>query len=321
MKYESCRQSGPLVGLSIISTALFLASSWEAAQAQLSVEDFPDLAPTDFSYVSQERRDVMNDQALQNSTEPFKLFDNLYYVGIEWVASYLLVTSDGLILIDSLHEPYIESGVEHIRQLGFDPADVKYVLGTHGHFDHMGGHAYYQKTFGARAGLTAGDWKRAQADAHNTTFPIEVAEVDMVIQDGDTLELGGQIMKFYVTPGHTEGVLSMEFQVRDGENDYRAVIFGGGGAQGDDFWKAQTALGNIRRFQALAVQSPPIRVRFAGHTSGPGGAGGIPFFDRHQLLLNRSPSDAHPFVDDPSVFIQYLRQAAENVEQALMGLR
>jgi len=321
MDFESRRKSGPSLGLIIISTAIFLTSSWESAKAQLSVEDFPDLAPTDFSYVSQARRDIMNDQALQNSTEPFKLFDNLYYVGIEWVASYLLVTSDGLILIDSLHEPYIESSVEHIRQLGFDPADVKYVLGTHGHFDHMGGHAYYQKTFGARVGLTAGDWKRAQADADNTTFPMEVAEVDMVIQDGDTLELGEQTMKFYLTPGHTEGVLSMEFQVRDGENGYRAVIFGGGGAQGDDYWRAQTALGNIRRFQALAVQSPPIRVRFAGHTSGAGGVGGVPFFDRHQLLLDRSPSGPHPFVDDPSVFIEYLRQAAENVEQALIGAR
>ena len=179
----------------VLGTVIWLVAwSGPGARAQLSVEDFPNLAPTDFSYVSQERRDAFNDETLQRSTEPFKVFDNLYYVGIQWVAAYLLVTDEGLILIDSLHHPYVEDGVEHIRALGFDPADIEYVLGTHGHFDHMGGHAYYQRTFRATVGLSAGDWKRAQADDGNE-FELEVAEVDMVIQDGDTLELGEQRKK------------------------------------------------------------------------------------------------------------------------------
>jgi len=296
-----------------LTLALLLACSWQTAQAQLSVEDLPDLALTDFSYVSQERRDIFNDEALQRSTEPFQVFDNLYYVGIHWVAAYLLVTDEGLILIDSLHPPYIEDGVEHIRQLGFDPADIDYVLGTHGHFDHMAGHAYYQRNFGARVGLTAADWKRAQTDVGNT-FDMEVADVDMVVQDGDTLTLGDQTLKFYITPGHTEGVLSMEFTVRDGEDEYRAVIFGGGGAQGNDFWKNQAVLGNIRRFQLLAAQSPPVRVRLTTHPAAPAGSGGL-----QQQLLDRGPSDPHPFVDDPSVFIEYLDQAEANVLEALQN--
>ena len=180
-----------------------------------------------------------------------------------------MVTSEGLILIDSLFDPYIETGVEHIRELGFDPADVDYVLGTHGHFDHMGGHAYYQRNFGAQVGLTAADWKRAQVDKDHPVFAMEVADVDMVIEDGDTLQLGEQTITFYITPGHTEGVLSMEFTVRDGDAEYRAVIFGGGGANAGDYWRNQTMLGNIRRFQVLAAQSRPMQVRLAGHTNGP----------------------------------------------------
>ena len=103
--------------LGLVSTAWLLNWGGSGAQAQLSVENFPDLEPTDFSYVSQARRDGFNDEALQRSTEPFKIFDNLYSVGIQWVSAYLLVTDEGLILIDSLHPPYIEDGVEHIAQL------------------------------------------------------------------------------------------------------------------------------------------------------------------------------------------------------------
>jgi len=305
---------GPAAGVTA-----FLSCVWGTAIAQLTVEDFPELALTDWSYVSQERVDAYLDVALQTSIEPFKIFDNFYYVGLEWVASYLLVTDDGLILIDTLHDPYVEVGVEYIRQLGFDPADIRYVLGTHGHFDHMGGHAYYQQNFGARAGLTAADWKRSQADSAHPVFGSEMADVEWVIQDGDSLTLGDQTMKFYITPGHTEGVLSMEFTVRDGGDDYRAVIFGGGGAQGPDYWRNQMVLGNIRRFQALAAQSPPFEARFAGHPSGPGGLAGVSFFERGQALANRRPSDPHPFVEDASVFIEYLQQAERNVERSILS--
>ena len=296
----------------LIPAALAVSVGWHSAAAQLTVEDFPALAPTDFSYVSQERRDAFNDEALQRSTPPFQVFDNLYYVGIQWVASYLLVTDAGLILIDSLHPPYVEDGVEHIRELGFDPDDIVYVLGTHGHFDHMAGHAYYQRNFNARVGLTAADWKRAQTDIGNE-FEMEVAEVDMVIQDGDTLRLGDQTMRFYITPGHTEGVLSMEFTVRDGTEAYRAVIFGGGGAQGSDFWKNQTVLGNIRRFKLLAAQSPPFRVRLPTHPAG--GAGSL-----HEQLAERGASDPHPLVSATEAFGDYLDQAEANVLRALQGL-
>ena len=174
----------------LISLSVLLICSWNSAHSQLTVEGFPDLELTDFSYVSQGKTGYICRRITTKKAQSLsRFFDNLYYVGIQWVSSYLLVTDDGLILIDSLHPPYIETGVEHIRALGFDPMDIKYVLGVHGHFDHMAGHAYYQRNFDTRVALTAGDWKRAQTDITNE-FVMEVAEVDMVIQDGDTLELG-----------------------------------------------------------------------------------------------------------------------------------
>jgi metallo-beta-lactamase class B len=308
VQHESLQPSLSGRALYAFVAALLLGCSAQTAYGQLSVEAFPDLELTDFGYVSQDRVAAFQDQERQKSVQPFKIFDNLYYVGIEWVGSFLLVTSDGLILIDSLHDPYVETGVEHIRQLGFDPADVKYVLGTHGHF-------------GSRVGLTAADWKRAQTDAHQPIFGMEVADVDMVIQDGDELSLGDQTIKFYVTPGHTEGVLSMEFRVRDGGEEYRAAIFGGAGSLTDEFWRYQAVLGNIRRFKALAAQSPPIRVRLAVHPTGAGAGPGPGVFERRDLLLARRPGDPHPFVDDPRAFIGFLEQAERGIERAILGQR
>jgi metallo-beta-lactamase class B len=292
----------------------------QPAHAQLTVDEFPSLELQDFSYVAPARVEAFQDQARQKSIEPFQIFDNLYYVGIEWVGSFLLVTTDGLILIDSLHDPYVETSVENIRALGFDPADVRYVLGTHGHFDHVGGHAYYQRNFGSTVGMTAGDWKRAQTDARQEIFGMDVADVDMVIQDGDTLELGDQTMRFYITPGHTEGVLSMEFTVRDGQDEHRTVIFGGSGSLEADFWRYQTVLGNIRRFKTLAAQSPPFTVRLSVHPSGPGSVPGTGFFERRDRLQSRGPGETHPFVEDPSVFIEVLEQAERNIERAILAL-
>ncbi len=299
-------------------TAALLYGASPTVSAQGSVDGFPDLAETNFSYVNQATRDRYNDEELQRSVRPFQIFDNVYYVGIEWATSFLIDTGEGLILIDSLFDPYIETGVENIRELGFDPNDVEYVLGTHGHFDHMGGHAYYQRNFGSAVGLTAADWKRAEADQNQPVFSFDMADVDWVIQDGESLELGDQTMTFYITPGHTEGVLSMEFTVRDGDDEYRAVVFGGGGAQPNDYWKNQTVLGNIRRFQELASQSPPFRVRFAGHTTGGGAAPGAPFFERRAALEGRGSGEPHPFVDDANVFRDYLDQAEASAEQAIL---
>ncbi len=296
-----------------VVASVALACATQIAHGQLTVDEFPTLEQQDFSYVDA-RIPVFTDEERQTSVRPFKIFDNLYFVGIEWVSSYLLVTSDGHILIDSLHGPYVETTAENIRELGFDPADVRYVLGTHGHFDHVGGHAYYQRTFGSRVGMAAGDWKRAQTDAgQGEIYGMDMADVDMVIRDGDTLELGDQTMTFYVTPGHTEGVLSMEFTVRDGQDEHRAVIFAGRTSLLPDFWRYQTVLGGIRRFKALAAQSPSFTVEIPAHPN-------QSFRERSDQLRTRRPGEAHPFVQDPNVFVEALEQAEDNIERQILAL-
>ena len=91
--------------------------------------------------------------------EPFKVFDNVYFVGICWVSSWLLTTPQGHILIDTLHEPFPGTVLDGIRKLGFDPQDVRWVLVTHGHFDHVGG-AFRLKSElkNARFAMTEKSW-------------------------------------------------------------------------------------------------------------------------------------------------------------------
>src|SRR3954470_11712097 len=89
---------------------------------------------------------------------PFKVMDNLYYVGPGTVAVWLIPTSQGLILIDTAQEPYVDSVIDNIRKVGFDPKNIKYILLSHGHLDHFGGAVKIQKLSGARIALSEADW-------------------------------------------------------------------------------------------------------------------------------------------------------------------
>src|SRR5881396_587105 len=87
---------------------------------------------------------------------PFKVMDNVYYVGPGSV--WLVPTSAGLILIDTAQEPYVDTVIDNIRKVGFDPKNIKYILLTHGHLDHFGGAVKIQKLSGARIALSEADW-------------------------------------------------------------------------------------------------------------------------------------------------------------------
>ena len=253
----------------------------------------------------------LNDPVAQR-VEPFQIFDNLYYIGIRWVSCYLLVTTDGLILIDSLYGDHIDTAIDGIRSLGYDPADLKYVLVSHGHFDHVGGAARFQETWGARVGMTEADWELAEAPPENPDWAIDVPVHDMVIADGDTLELGDTELRFYVTPGHTEGVLSMEFPVRDDGEEHRAFLFGGVGLNFEGVHRTNLYLDSVARIQRLsAEEGNPIDVNLSNHAS----MGRI--FERGEQLASRADGDPHPFVD-PEGYVSWLGELQRNAEKKLV---
>ena len=249
-----------------------------------------------------------NDPAVQN-VAPFQIFDNLYYIGMQWVSAYFLTTSDGLIMIDALYGQFVDHALDGIRKMGFDPADIKYVFVTHGHFDHVGGAAAIKKVSGARVGMTDGDWKMVEAGGSGRRggrASSEPLERDLVIRDGDSITLGETTFKFYETPGHTPGVLSMEFTVYDNGKPHKAFTFGGVGLNFSGVERTEMYIASVKRLQAMEG----IEVSVPNHAS----MGRV--FQRAERLAERKPGEPHPFVA-PEDFQQWLDQLLVNVQKKL----
>ena len=274
--------------------AAFLASSLLAQCA-------PSAVPPELAAVVQEM-ETLNDPKIQRR-EPFKIFDNLYYVGTGWVSAYLLVTSDGLIVIDSLYGPFVDDVAAGVRKLGFDPKQIRYVLVTHGHFDHAGGAKRIQEVTGARVGMTEADWKLAEGSPRVGPIGFPIPRRDLVVQDGDTIKLGDTSLEAFVTPGHTPGVLSLLFRVRDGERAHTAFTFGGVGLNFTGVGRTEQYLASVRRIRGMRG----LEVNVPNHP----GSGMV--FERAQRLKERKAGEPHPFVapEDYQAWLKELEAAAE----------
>jgi len=174
--------------------------------------------------------------------KPFEIMDGLYYVGNDHVSSHLLTSENGLILIDTPMPHEVPWLLESICKLGFDPCDLKVVIGTHWHVDHCGGHWYFQHHFGSQTWLheldaplvlSGAKW----SDGHTIKLDGTVATLssafppfhtDRLLSDQDVVEWGGRVFTFHQAPDHTPGTLAIEFPLRD-ENGHqlRAILLGG----------------------------------------------------------------------------------------------
>ena len=260
------------------------------------------------------------DVAYQLTLPGFKIFDNLYHVGVGTVSTWLIPTTAGLIMIDSSQEPYVEHVLENIRNLGFDPKDVKYVLIVHGHLDHFGGAARIKQLSGARIGLTEEDWKMVDAVAEQQRQnPPKVAPVnqiiqrdarDLVLKDGDVITLGKTSIKVYVTPGHTPGSASFEFTVYDNGKPHKAFMFGGpeprDGVEGGR--KFLASVNRISETEKDVEVGLLIHSWLALSTYPNGGT-----FERMVKLQSRKPGEPNPFVDPQSwqQWLVKLKQVAD----------
>ncbi len=258
-------------------------------------------------------RDNIHDWAWLSDVEarrrpPFRIFDNVAYVGLDWVSCYLIETSAGLILIDALYEPYTETLLDNIRALGHDPADVAYVIVTHGHWDHAGGAGTLQEKLGARIVMGAADWDLVDRDSSSGNTHFTPAREDLAQGDRETLTLGDTTLTFHLTPGHTEGSLSVEFPARDGETTWRALTYGGVGINFSGPERLKTYSDSVHRIMARG----PFDVSLTNH---PGMAR---VFPRARDLTARGPGEPHPFVDRTAM-ADFLEQRLEAARQALAG--
>ncbi len=241
--------------------------------------------------------------------EPFKVFDNLFYVGPGYVSVWLLTTPEGNILFDSAQEPYVDWVIGNIKKVGVDPKSIKYIILSHGHVDHFGGAAKIQEASGARVVAVAEDWKMIEEAGSRSRVP----KRDMVVKEGDTLSLGGQTFKFHQTPGHTPGVLTTEgITVYDNGKPYKAILWGGGGYRGGLAEAEQSVKSADKIAQIQGVQVNLQIHSWAGDDGYPGGG----VLERGVMLKSRKGGAPHPFVD-PDNFTKFVKQAQENAAKAV----
>lgn len=253
--------------------------------------------------------------------DPAKVFDNLYFVGHQGVSAWIVSTSEGLVLFDSLDNPDEAKTVivGGMTALGLDPRQIKYVVITHAHGDHFGGATFFKTAYGSRLMASAIDWNTmAVAKITNQGPPGWAAltpDHDLDISDGETFTVGDTTFNFYVTPGHTPGTVSTIFKTSDHGVPHVIGFYGGGGMpQAIDNQRQQIA--SQARFAELAKVAG-VDTLIANHQTQDGS------LLKLEELRYRLPGAPHPYVIGPDAFARYfaVQQECARVQLAREGFK
>jgi metallo-beta-lactamase class B len=167
-------------------------------------------------------RNMGTSQDQETAFPPHKVIGNIYYVGTKTLSSFLIVTPQGNILIDSTYERNVPVIKKSVEQLGFKFSDVKILLGNHAHGDHQEGDAIVKELTGSQVIVMAEDVPALKAiKPGGKEHPI-----DKIVHDGESITLGGTTLVAHLTAGHTHGCTTWTMKVQDGGKTYN-VVFGG----------------------------------------------------------------------------------------------
>ena len=168
--------------------------------------------------------------------EPFKIADNLYFVGTIGASSHVIDTGEGLIMLDSGYPQTLYQVLFNMQKMGLNPMDIKYIIHSHGHYDHLGATKALKeltnaKTFIAKedAPIANGTLDLSWAKELGVEY-FEAFEPDVLLNDGDIITLGNTKIECVLTPGHTNGTMSFFFNVEYKGKTYLAGMHGGVGS-------------------------------------------------------------------------------------------
>jgi metallo-beta-lactamase class B len=168
------------------------------------------------------RRNIGTREDQDTPFTPHKIIGNLYYVGTRSLGSFLITTPQGHILINSDYERNVPAVRQSIEALGFKYTDIRILLGSHAHADHMEGDALVKQLTGATVMAMAEDVPALEAmKPAGKPHPI-----DRVLHDGDKVELGGMTLTAHLTPGHTHGCTTWTFNIAEGGKTFSVLIIG-----------------------------------------------------------------------------------------------
>ena len=231
---------------------------------------------------------------------PYKVFDDLYFVGTRIHSAWALTTSDGIIVIDTLFDYAIDPEiVEGLTKLGLDPADIKYVFISHAHGDHDQGAALLQSRYGAKVVMGAADWDATLQRPATAAGGVPKRDI-AVGPEGTKITLGGTTIDVIATPGHTRGTLSYIFPVHDGG---RALTVAYAGGTAFNFPREAQNFAIYRDSQKKmldAARSAGATVLMTNHTEFDRA------FDRARLAqLPRAAGEKHPYETDQATVQRY----------------
>jgi metallo-beta-lactamase class B len=237
-----------------------------------------------------------------------KVFDNLYFVGQTEYSAWVVTTTEGMILIDTLFDYSVEEEVVGgLKKLALDPAMIRYVIVTHPHPDHHGGAKFLQDHYKPRVVMSGADWD--VIDRLSGTKPAR----DMVATDGQTLTLGDTTITLYITPGHTPGTLSVLIPVRENGTRHLAALWGGTGLNADRA-SLEAYIRSAQRFDEI-VQKAGADIILSNHTDWDGSKVNLP------QLTKREPDTPNPYVVGTPAVRRYLEVAKECATARVLRLK
>jgi metallo-beta-lactamase class B len=246
---------------------------------------------------------------------PHRMIGNIYYVGSRGLASYLITTPAGHILINSNLKTSIPLIRESVEKLGFHFNDIKILLISHAHFDHDGGSAEILKLTGAKymvmdadVGVVESGGKTDFQYGDDATLLYPAAKVDGVLHDGDEVKLGDAALTAHKTAGHTRGCTTWTLKVSEAGKTYDVVIVGSPNVNGgyklvNNMSYPGIADDYAHGFQVL--KSLPCDVFLGAH-------GG--YYGMEEKYPKLSTSEANPYID-PKGYKDYVAER----EQAFLS--
>ena len=241
--------------------------------------------------------------------KPYKVFDNLYFIGTRIHSAWALTTGAGIIVIDTLFDYAIQPEmIDGMTTLGLDPRDIKYVLISHAHGDHDQGAALLQSRYGAKVVMGTADWDATLQRAASAAGGVPKREL-AVGREGLKLTLGDTVVDIIATPGHTPGTLSFFFPVKDAG---RTLMVAYSGGTAFNFPRQAANFATYRDSQRKMTEvgeAAGATVLMSNHTEFDRA------YDRARIAqLPRMPGERHPYETDTATVARYFEMTANCAE-------
>ncbi|HVY85917.1 MAG TPA: subclass B3 metallo-beta-lactamase [Caulobacterales bacterium] len=279
-----------------MKTMIWIASFFALAACAAATAEAPPLSSD--AQIAAAEQEPLGQMAMEGRWNepfaPFKVMDDIYYVGTAGVSSWLITTPRGDVLIDGGVPQTPPQIIANIHALGFDIRDVKYLLNSHAHFDHAGGLAALQRASGAQMVASEGD-KPALEAGHVDYGPTAGVQfppirVDRVVGEGDTLSLGGVTLTAHMIPGHTRGCTGWSMDAHGADGALHHVFFHCSATVAGASLVPEAYPGMIAAYRTTFARVRTIEadVFLAPHAG---------FFDLQERRARQLAGDANAFVD------------------------